>query len=168
MLVSTRFERLVFQSTSYSWFVVESVISLALNALIVAPHAPATSSQISTVGRTLGLNAFGEKFGSLTGLGKSGGRKKKSGFPLWAPSEKDARGRPSGGLILSREHAQTNNTAPAASERRTPAVIVRRSCRSLRKGAQGGAETILPAPQRLASTLASATSKPQVCSRANG
>src|SRR5260221_5664842 len=69
--------------------------------LIVAPHARSASGltsgssrQISTVGRTSALNAPGVKFGSLLGVLKIGGRKKKSGLPGCAPSENDARGPP--------------------------------------------------------------------------
>src|SRR6266487_1896414 len=74
--------------------------------------------QISTAGRRFGLNAAGSKLGLLLGLLNIGGRKKKSGLPLCAPSDTANTGPLDGGVTVLSLHPIRTREATAASVKR--------------------------------------------------
>src|SRR6185503_11765562 len=80
--------------------------------------AGSPNSQISTAGLRFGFEAEASKLGLVLGSLNSGGRKKKSGFPLWAPSETAYIGPASFGLTESPRHPTMRmHAAPASGSR---------------------------------------------------
>src|SRR3954464_2032092 len=103
-------------------------------------HPPARlltdTSQNSTIGFPPPLNCPGLKFGVPAGLGTSGGRKKKFGFPpARLPSEIIVDGAPPGAVLRSPVQAARKSAATAGARR----VRVRDECMRTPGGRSGTA-----------------------------